>query len=50
MTNYLTMGDVDGDGKPDVIQGTGYYNEGTHPCDSAIIILRNTSTPGSFTF
>ncbi|OQP60625.1 hypothetical protein A3860_32960 [Niastella vici] len=40
-TNNITMGDVDGDGKPDLAISSGDYS---------INILKNSSTPGNISF
>ncbi len=42
MPNYVAIGDIDGDGRPDVVT-TNYYS-------NTITVLRNTSTSGSISF
>ncbi len=41
LANYVTIGDIDGDGKPDIV-GTNYTS-------ASIAIFRNTATSGSIT-
>ncbi|MEP7144167.1 MAG: FG-GAP-like repeat-containing protein [Ferruginibacter sp.] len=51
-TTFVTMGDMDGDGKQDIVTGTGFYNYAGLPFirDTGIIVARNLSTTGNFNF
>jgi large repetitive protein len=48
---FVSMGDIDGDGKADMILSSGYYGGvGAGLTDSNIMVFRNLSTPGSISF
>lgn len=50
LTNgFVTLGDLDGDGKDDAIVSKGYYN-GTGGAQNIISVYRNTSVPGTVQF
>ncbi|CAN5594288.1 hypothetical protein BH10BAC2_BH10BAC2_21220 [soil metagenome] len=42
----LSVGDIDGDGKPDIAVSDGYYFGGTHPFS----LLKNTTSEGTISF
>ncbi len=50
-TSYVTAADMDGDGKKDIILGTGYiFFQGLPAEDTAILIGKNVSSPGNISF
>lgn len=50
-TSYLTAADLDGDGKSDLVMGSGYYDFGSVPAnDTAVSIARNSSSAGNISF
>ena len=48
-TTFVTMADIDGDNKQDLVFATGTYS-GIGLFDTTIIIIPNHSTPGNFSF
>ncbi|MEO7482724.1 MAG: FG-GAP-like repeat-containing protein [Ferruginibacter sp.] len=50
-STYVTMADLDSDGKKDIILGSGSYSHSSVQVqDTAVIIGRNLSTPGNISF
>ncbi len=46
-TSFVTMADIDADGAPDIVLGSGVYNNYSSG-DSTIIVLRNQGRAGAF--
>ena len=50
-TSFVNSGDMDGDGKNDLVLGSGYFSFAGVPFeDSSIVLARNLSSPGTFSF